>query len=53
MGMTIAEKILARASGRDSVSPGEIVVVKVDTAVHTIVLPPAERVKHLLREEAR
>lgn len=34
MGMTIAEKILARASGRDSVSPGEIVVVKVDTVVH-------------------
>ena len=33
MGMTIAEKILARAAGRDSVAPGEIVVVKVDTAV--------------------
>ncbi|MBI2528154.1 MAG: 3-isopropylmalate dehydratase large subunit [Candidatus Rokubacteria bacterium] len=33
MGMTIAEKILARASGREGVSPGEIVVVKVDTAV--------------------
>jgi 3-isopropylmalate/(R)-2-methylmalate dehydratase large subunit len=33
MGMTIVEKILARAAGRDSVAPGEIVVVKVDTAV--------------------
>jgi 3-isopropylmalate/(R)-2-methylmalate dehydratase large subunit len=33
MGMTIAEKILARAAGRRSVTPGEIVVVKVDTAV--------------------
>ena len=33
MGMTIAEKILARAAGRESVAPGEIVVVKVDTAV--------------------
>jgi aconitase B len=29
MGMTIAEKILARAAGRRSVTPGEIVVVKV------------------------
>jgi 3-isopropylmalate/(R)-2-methylmalate dehydratase large subunit len=33
MGMTIAEKILARAAGRESVAPGEIVVVKVDMAV--------------------
>jgi homoaconitase/3-isopropylmalate dehydratase large subunit len=27
MGMTIAEKILARAAGRDSVAPGEIVLL--------------------------
>jgi 3-isopropylmalate/(R)-2-methylmalate dehydratase large subunit len=33
MGMTIAEKILARAAGRSSVAPGEIVIVQVDTAV--------------------
>jgi 3-isopropylmalate/(R)-2-methylmalate dehydratase large subunit len=33
MGMTIAEKILARAAALPSVAPGEIVVVKVDTAV--------------------
>lgn len=31
--MTIAEKILARAAGRDSVAPGDLVVVKVDTAI--------------------
>ncbi len=30
MGMTFAEKILARAAGKDSVVPGEIVVVRPD-----------------------
>jgi len=30
MGMTITEKILARASGRPRVSPGDVVVAKVD-----------------------
>jgi 3-isopropylmalate/(R)-2-methylmalate dehydratase large subunit len=33
MGMTIIEKILARASGQTKVSPGDLVVVEVDTAV--------------------
>lgn len=33
LGMTIAEKILARAGGREVVRPGEVVVAKVDTAV--------------------
>ena len=33
MQMTIAEKILARASGRKSVSPGEIVEGKIDVAM--------------------
>ncbi len=33
MGMTLAEKILARASGRDVVHPDEIVVAKVDLAL--------------------
>ena len=33
MGMTLAEKILARASGRESVSPDQIVVAKVDLAL--------------------
>lgn len=33
MGMTIAEKILARAAGRSRVAPGDLVTVKVATAV--------------------
>lgn len=33
MGMTIAEKILARASGRDRVTPDEVVVAHVDLAM--------------------
>ncbi|MDI6819991.1 MAG: 3-isopropylmalate dehydratase large subunit [Candidatus Hodarchaeaceae archaeon] len=33
MGMTIAEKILARASGRGQVSPGEIVEAEIDAAM--------------------
>jgi 3-isopropylmalate/(R)-2-methylmalate dehydratase large subunit len=33
MGMTITEKILARASGADSVKPGDVAVVDVETAV--------------------
>lgn len=33
MGMTMAEKILARASGREKVSPGEYVTASVDCAM--------------------
>ncbi|MFQ5342363.1 MAG: aconitase/3-isopropylmalate dehydratase large subunit family protein [Anaerolineae bacterium] len=33
MGMTITEKILARAAGQETVRPGDIVVVGVETAV--------------------
>ncbi|HVN72667.1 MAG TPA: aconitase family protein, partial [Desulfomonilia bacterium] len=33
MGMTMAEKILARASGRDIVSPGQYVTAQVDLAM--------------------
>lgn len=33
MGMTLAEKIIAAAAGRDSVSPGEIVTCRVDLAM--------------------
>jgi homoaconitate hydratase family protein len=33
MGMTLAEKILARASGRETVSPDQIVVARVDLAM--------------------
>ncbi len=42
MPMTIAEKILARASGRDQVSPGEIVEARVDIAMaHDLTAPLA------------
>lgn len=33
MGHTVAEKILARASGSDDVSPGEYVICDIDVAV--------------------
>jgi len=47
MGMTMAEKILARAAGREEVAPGEFVVASVDLAmVHDIF---ATRVFSLLR----
>ncbi|MCS7131167.1 MAG: aconitase family protein, partial [Hadesarchaea archaeon] len=40
MAMTMAEKILARASGRERVAPGEIVEAEVDVAmVHDITGP--------------
>ncbi|MGC8936981.1 MAG: 3-isopropylmalate dehydratase large subunit [Candidatus Methanomethylicaceae archaeon] len=40
MGMTIAEKILAKASGKDSVEPGEYVIGKIDLAmVHDLTGP--------------
>ena len=33
MGMTVIEKILAKNSGQDLVKPGDLVVVKVGTAI--------------------
>jgi 3-isopropylmalate/(R)-2-methylmalate dehydratase large subunit len=40
MGMTIAEKILARASGKSKVEPGEYIIGKVDLAmVHDLTGP--------------
>ena len=33
MGMTLAEKILARASGRTEVAPDEVVIARVDLAM--------------------
>lgn len=33
MGMTIAEKILARKGGRETVRPGDVVTVEVDTVI--------------------
>lgn len=40
MGMTITEKILARASGQNTVSPGDIVWAKVDQAMMDDILGP-------------
>ena len=40
MGMTLAEKTLARKCGKDQVVPGEIVVVPVDCAMMTDILGP-------------
>lgn len=45
MGMTISEKILARASGRDSVKPGDLVLARVDFAMgHDLTIPPARKI---------
>jgi 3-isopropylmalate/(R)-2-methylmalate dehydratase large subunit len=45
MGMTISEKILARASGRAAVRPGDLVLAKVDFAMgHDLTIPPAGKI---------
>ena len=45
MGMTMSEKILARASGRDAVRPGDLVLGKVDFAMgHDLTIPPAGKI---------
>lgn len=42
MGMTITEKILARASGRDAVAPGQLVDANIDVVMcHDVTTPPA------------
>ncbi|MGD2094872.1 MAG: 3-isopropylmalate dehydratase large subunit [Phycisphaerales bacterium] len=42
MGMTITEKILARAAGKDVVKPGELVDAKIDIVMcHDVTTPPA------------
>jgi 3-isopropylmalate/(R)-2-methylmalate dehydratase large subunit len=42
MGMTITEKILARAAGKDKVCPGELVSAKIDLVMcHDVTTPPA------------
>jgi 3-isopropylmalate/(R)-2-methylmalate dehydratase large subunit len=42
MGMTITEKILARAAGKDKVVPGELVDAKIDIVMcHDVTTPPA------------
>ncbi len=42
MGMTITEKILARAAGKAKVAPGELVDAKIDVVMcHDVTTPPA------------
>lgn len=42
MGMTITEKILARAAGKDKVSAGDLVDAKIDVVMcHDVTTPPA------------
>src|SRR4030043_1942342 len=42
MGMTLTEKILARAAGTKTVSPGELVDAKIDIVMcHDVTTPPA------------
>ncbi len=42
MGMTITEKILARAAGKDKVVPGQIIDAKIDIVMcHDVTTPPA------------
>ncbi len=40
MGMTITEKILARAAGRDHVSPGELIMARVDFCLGNDITAP-------------
>ena len=43
--MTMTEKILARASGRESVRPGDLLLGKVDFAMgHDLTIPPASKI---------
>src|SRR5205823_10928582 len=45
MGMTMSEKILARAAGRDSVRPGDLLLAKIDFAMgHDLTIPPAGKI---------
>ncbi len=45
MGMTMSEKILARAAGRDAVKPGDLLLAKVDFAMgHDLTIPPAGKI---------
>ncbi|MFH1613976.1 MAG: 3-isopropylmalate dehydratase large subunit [Planctomycetota bacterium] len=42
MGMTITEKILAKAAGKSSVRPGELINAKIDVVMcHDVTTPPA------------
>lgn len=50
MGMTITEKILARASGNDLVKPSEIVWAKVDMAMMDDILGPRVEIAERMAE---
>lgn len=50
MGKTISEKILARASNRESVSAGEIIWVEVDKAMMDDILGPRVEIADKLKE---
>ena len=42
MGMTITEKILSRAAGKDKVNPGDLVNARIDVVMcHDVTTPPA------------
>jgi len=42
MGMTITEKILAKAAGKEKVTPGELIEAKIDIVMcHDVTTPPA------------
>ena len=49
MGMTISEKILARASGQSAVRAGDIVWVKVDKAMMDDILGPRVEIAEKLK----
>jgi 3-isopropylmalate/(R)-2-methylmalate dehydratase large subunit len=43
--MTMTEKILARASGREQVGPGDLVLAKIDFAMgHDLTIPPSGKI---------
>src|ERR1700724_4001230 len=45
MAMNMTEKILARASGRESVKPGDLLLARVDFAMgHDLTIPPASKI---------
>src|SRR4030081_2320029 len=51
MAMNMTEKILARASGRESVKPGDLILARVDFAMgHDLTIPPASKI---MREQMR
>ncbi|MEG2678847.1 MAG: 3-isopropylmalate dehydratase large subunit, partial [Oscillospiraceae bacterium] len=53
MDMTMSEKILARAAGRDAVSAGEIIWAKVDCALMDDILGPRVEIADLMKSGNR